>query len=104
MNSDDLLEILKMVHEVFPVPEGDEQGEFKGTHAILMDRQTGKLCIGIWVLSNNKIYNQPIIFEGEPINMEVLLGIKEVLEMRELASKAEELGCDVCDVTKEEVQ
>lgn len=82
MYSDDLKAVLKLVNEVLPLPD---DGQFKGNHAIVLDRNDGELKLCVWYTKNGKILSRELIFnEGnEEINKALLENVKEALQKLE---------------------
>lgn len=70
MNSDKLLQVLDLVHEVFPLPQTEE---LKGTHHFIKDRETGKLKLVIWYWRFSQVKAWWIMFDpGDEITREML--------------------------------
>lgn len=71
-SSSSLLALFKDIHDIFPVPA---TGEFKGTHAILLNAD-GALELMIWKDVYGKVMNFPVVFdEAEVITRELLLKV-----------------------------
>lgn len=63
MTVKELLEVFEEIHKVFPLPTSEE---FKGTHHIILSRETNKLELCIWVEMDNEIIRRiPFRFEEE---------------------------------------
>lgn len=88
LHSNQVLALLNTIHRVFPLPDDDET--FKGTHAILKDRESGRLMIGIWYTNKEgKVSNRTIMFDevGELIDTALLNKIKVPLITDEVFSE-----------------
>lgn len=77
MLSTDIVEVLKMVHEVFPLPVRDD---FKGTHALTLLNHDGNeyLAVRIWYVNKeNKVFGRDIYFLNEEVSKEELEAMKD---------------------------
>lgn len=84
VNSNQLRDFLKLVNKHFPLPNyWDDGSEFRGNHGIVLNREDGRLHMGIWCYDKeNRLVSWPIIFdeEGEDFTEDLLLEVKGVLE------------------------
>lgn len=70
--------LLKLMHEIFPVPT---ENKFKGTHAIYVDRESGKLGLMIWYFDGKHVNRRPIeVDNGVDLTREVLQNLKKTLD------------------------
>lgn len=86
MNSKELKEVFGIVHKVFPVPTEED---FKGTHAFIINRESGLLQLGVWVYvpeckdSGSKVRCYMLNFNGveEEISEQLLINMRtEIIE------------------------
>ncbi len=68
MNSDKIVEVLKAVHNIFPVPT---EFDFKGTHGFTLTKE-GKLELGIWRLAPDTVKCWSFVFDNEEITEDLV--------------------------------
>lgn len=69
---------------MFPVPTNND---FKGTHAISLDQETGELRLGVWISREDKTVHYPILFINEEFSKEELERAKVAINKREAELK-----------------
>ena len=100
VSSDDILEVLKIVDEIFPIPlcNWDDGTPFDGKHGFVLD--DGKLNLAIWVEVGGKITSVPFIFaEPETLTFETLQGMALMLQEELALAKAKELADELTGKT-----
>ena len=80
MQAAELINLLKLVHEIFPVPDFQK---FQGTHVVLLNNIDGidNVVIDVWIMHRGELKSLPIGFgPDDVINREELLKVKEYVE------------------------
>lgn len=65
------LQILEELGREFPLP-----ADFRGSHALYIDRDSGRLGIGIWNLGTN----WPILLDPEDLDKDPVVLIQEIAQ------------------------